>query len=98
MKLLKKEVELNKTNLIQAAKAFIIETRFYSCRCDELCEFVVVLDGREVFKDAVHARAVESNVIVRDVLGETKKFDNCRIIEVDVSSTQLLLSSVQSES
>jgi len=91
------EVELNKTNLIQATKAFIIETRFCNCQCDELCEFVVVLDGREVFKDAVHVSTVESNVIVRDVLGETKKFANCRIIEVDVSSTQLLLSSVQSE-
>lgn len=95
--MLKKEVELNKTNLIRATKAFIIETRFCNCWCDELCEFVVVLDGKAVFKDAVYARTVDSNVIVRDVLGETKKLVNCRIIEVDVSSTQLMLSSVQSE-
>jgi predicted RNA-binding protein len=60
-----------------------------------VCEFTVLLDGKTVFKDVVYAKADSSNVITRDVLGESKTFRNCRIIEVDVNSTRLLLSSAQ---
>ena len=35
-----------------------------------------------------------NNVIVRDVLGESKEFKNCKIVEVNVNSTSLVLSSV----
>jgi len=58
-----------------------------------MCEFKVILDGKTVFKDAVYAKMVGNNVVVRDVLRESKEFKNCRIIEVDVNSTRLLLSS-----
>jgi predicted RNA-binding protein len=60
-----------------------------------MCEFKVLLDGRTVFKDVVYAKAESSNVIAKDVLGASKTFRNCRIIEVDVNSTRLLLSSAQ---
>lgn len=59
-----------------------------------MCEFVVILNRETVFKDAVYAKVESNNVIVRDVLGESKEFKNCKIIEVDVNSTRLLLSSV----
>lgn len=59
-----------------------------------MCEFVVILNRETVFKDAVYAKMESNNVIVRDVLGESKEFKNCKIIEVDVNSTRLLLSSV----
>jgi len=59
-----------------------------------VCEFVVILNGETVFKDAVYAKMESNNVIVRDVLGESKEFKNCKIVEVDVNSTRLLLSSV----
>ena len=59
-----------------------------------MCEFVVILNGETVFKDAVYAKMGSNNVIVRDVLGESKDFKNCKIIEVDVNSTRLLLCSV----
>ena len=57
-----------------------------------MCEFKVVLDGETVFKDAVYAKMKSNNVIVRDVLGESKEFKNCKIIEVNVNSTRLVLS------
>jgi len=67
---------------------------FYDCRFKKMCEFKVILDGEMVFKDAVHAKMESNNVIVRDVLGESKELKNCKIVEVNVNSTSLVLSSV----
>ncbi len=58
-----------------------------------MCEFTVTLDGKTVFKEVVYAKMESNNVIVRDVLGEFKEFKNCKIMEVDVNSTRLVLSS-----
>jgi predicted RNA-binding protein len=58
-----------------------------------VCEFTVILDGKTVFKDVVYAKADSGNVSAKDVLGESKTFRNCRIVEVNVNSTRLLLSS-----
>ncbi len=59
-----------------------------------MCEFTVILDGNVVFKDAVYAKMEGGNVVVKDILGESKEFKSCKIIEVDVNSTNLILSSV----
>jgi predicted RNA-binding protein len=59
-----------------------------------MCEFNVILDGKTVFKDAVYAKSEDNNVIVKDVLGEPKVFKNCRIAEIDVNSTRLVLSNL----
>jgi predicted RNA-binding protein len=59
-----------------------------------MCEFTVILDGQEVFKDAVHVRVKDGRAVVTDVLGESKEFKNCRITEIDVNSTKLILSSL----
>ena len=58
-----------------------------------MCEFDVILDGKTVFKDVVYARTEGNNILVKDVLGQSKEFRNCRIIEMDVNSTRLVLSS-----
>lgn len=59
-----------------------------------MCEFKVILDGDVVFKDVVYAKMENNNVVVRDVLGESKDFKNCKIVEVNVNSTSLVLLSV----
>ena len=59
-----------------------------------MCEFTVILDGKTVFKDAVYAKMESNNIIVKDVLGESKEFKSCKIIKVDVNSTRLVLSSI----
>ena len=59
-----------------------------------MCEFKVFLDGDVVFKDVIYVKMESNNVFVRDVLGESRKFKNCKIVEVDVSSTRLVLSSI----
>jgi len=56
-----------------------------------MCEFNVILNGKTQFKDAVYAKAEGNNVTVKNILGEAKEFKNCRIIEVDVNATRLVL-------
>jgi len=58
-----------------------------------VCEFKATLDGESVLDDVVYAKVEGDKVILRDVLGETKEFRNCKIIEVDVQLTRLILSS-----
>ena len=58
-----------------------------------MCEFSVLLQDKMVFKDAVYAKADGNKVIVKDVLGDSKVFKNCKIVEVDVKSERLVLSS-----
>jgi len=60
-----------------------------------MCEFKVLKKGEIVFNDAVYAKVNGNNVIVRDVLGVSKTFENTRIIEVDVRSERLQLEPVE---
>jgi predicted RNA-binding protein len=72
-------------------KALITERgSFQSCEC-KMCEFNVILDGKTLFKDVVHAKTDGTTVIVKNVFGEAKEFKNCKIAEVDVNSTRLVL-------
>ena len=59
-----------------------------------MCEFTVYLDGKVVFQEAIHAVIEDGKVIVTDAIGESKEFGNCKIVEVDVNSTRLVLSSL----
>lgn len=56
-----------------------------------MCEFNVILDGETVFKDTIYAKTHGDGVIIKDVLGKTKEFNGCRIVEVDVNSARLVL-------
>ncbi|MEM3579012.1 MAG: CooT family nickel-binding protein [Candidatus Bathyarchaeia archaeon] len=56
-----------------------------------MCEFKVILNGKEVWNDVVYAKTEGNKVILKDVAGESKEFKNCKIIEVDVNTTRLVL-------
>jgi len=58
-----------------------------------MCEFNVLIKEETVFKDAVYAKVDGNKVILKDVLGISKEIENCRIVEVDVNSERLVLSS-----
>lgn len=60
-----------------------------------MCEFNVILDGKILFKDVVYAKTDSKSVTVKNVLGEVKAFQNCKIIEVDVNSTRLVLTALK---
>ncbi|MGQ9460454.1 MAG: CooT family nickel-binding protein [Candidatus Bathyarchaeaceae archaeon] len=57
-----------------------------------MCEFIVLLKNKTVFKDAIYAKVDGNKLTVKDVLGNSKVFENCKIIEVDVNSERLVLS------
>lgn len=57
-----------------------------------MCEFTVILDGKEVLKDVVYAKMEREKVTLRNVLGESMQLSKCKIVEVDVNSTRLVLS------
>jgi len=56
-----------------------------------MCEFKVILDGELVAEDVVYAREEGSSVIVRSIVGDEKRFNRCRIIEVDSIHEKLVL-------
>ena len=56
-----------------------------------MCEFNVILNGKIQFKDVVYAKVEGNNVTVKNILGEAKEFKNCKIAEVDVNATRLVL-------
>ena len=60
-----------------------------------MCEFNVILNGEPLFKDVVYAKNEGNNVIVKNVLGEAKEFKNCKITEVNVNTTKLVLTAVK---
>ena len=60
-----------------------------------MCEFNIILNGETLFKDVVYAKNEGNNVIVKSVLGETKEFKDCKITEVNVNTTQLVLTATK---
>ena len=58
-----------------------------------MCEFNVILNGKVEFRDVIYVKVDGDNVTVKNILGEGKEFKNCKIVEVDVASTRLVLSS-----
>ena len=56
-----------------------------------MCEFSVILNGKTQFKDVIYAKVEGDNVTVKNILGEAKIFKDCKIVEVDVNSTRLIL-------
>jgi predicted RNA-binding protein len=60
-----------------------------------MCEFNVIFNGKVQFKDVIYAKIEGDNVTVKNILGEAKEFKNCKIVEVDVNSTRLVLSALK---
>jgi predicted RNA-binding protein len=60
-----------------------------------MCEFNVILNGKVEFKDVIYVKVEGDNVRVNSILGEGKEFKNCKIVEVDVNSTRLVLATLK---
>lgn len=58
-----------------------------------MCEFTVFLNKEIVCRDTVYAKIDGNKVLLKDVLGVPKVIENCKIVEVDVSSERLVLAS-----
>ncbi len=60
-----------------------------------MCEFNVIFNGKVEFKDVIYSKVDGDNVIVKNILGQAKEFKNCKIIEVDVPNTRLVLATAK---
>ena len=77
-------------------QALITQTTILTPTCErKMCEFNVILNGKTQFKDVVYAKAENNNVTIKNILGETKEFKNCKITEVNVNSTRLVLTAIK---
>lgn len=56
-----------------------------------MCEFKVFLGDEKVAEDVIYAKVEGHGVTLRDVLGKPVVVEGVRIMEVDVSSTMLVL-------
>jgi len=56
-----------------------------------MCEFKVFLGDERVAEDVIYAKVEGQRVTLRDVLGKPVVVEGVRIVEVDVSSTRLVL-------
>jgi predicted RNA-binding protein len=56
-----------------------------------MCEFNVILNGKIEFKDVIYAKQENGKVVVKDIMGAAKEFNDCKILEVDVPNTRLVL-------
>ena len=59
-----------------------------------MCEFNIILNGKIQFKDAIYVKVEGANVVAKNILGEAKEFENCKIVEVDVNFARLVLSAI----
>jgi len=60
-----------------------------------MCEFNVILDGEKKFQDVIYAKDEKNTITVKTILGESKQFENCKILEVDVNNAKLVLEKLQ---
>lgn len=56
-----------------------------------MCEFKVFLGDKRVAEDVIYAKVEDQRVTLRDILGKPVVVEGVRIVEVDVSSTRLVL-------
>jgi len=59
-----------------------------------MCEFTVYLNGEKVLEDVVFAISDGKDIIVKDIVGTSRRLNNARITEVNVLTTKLILSTL----
>lgn len=56
-----------------------------------MCEFMVFLEGEKVFEDAVFCRVEAGEILLKDILGQSKRLSKCHIVEVNVVAEKIVL-------
>jgi len=62
-----------------------------------MCELKVIIDEEVVFENVVYAKTVENNVVVKDIMGNSKTFKNHTITEVNIPKALLVLSPTKTQ-
>jgi predicted RNA-binding protein len=56
-----------------------------------MCELNVIIEGKVVFENAVYAKTVGNQVVLKDILGKSMEFKNHTITEVNITNESLTL-------
>ena len=56
-----------------------------------MCEFRVILDGKQIMEEVIYAKMDGEKIILRDIIGDEKTVENATILEVNVLNTLLTL-------
>ena len=56
-----------------------------------MCEFKVILNRETVFEDAVYVKDDGQGLFIRDVLGQSKVFPDCHVVEISVEREELII-------
>jgi len=62
-----------------------------------MCELKVIIENEVKFENVIYAKSIENRVIVKDILGKSKEFENYKITEVDINKEQLTLSPMKAQ-
>ena len=60
-----------------------------------MCEFRVFLDGEQIAEDVIYAKVEGQRVTIRDILSQPLVLENVKIVEINVTSTRLVLERMQ---
>ena len=60
-----------------------------------MCEFKVFLDGEKIAEDIVYAKIEGDQITLRDILGRPTVLTSTRLDELNVMTTNLLLSKIK---
>jgi predicted RNA-binding protein len=60
-----------------------------------MCEFNIILDGQKVFSDVIYAKVDGNTVTVKNIIGDSKEYQNVKITEIDVTTTRLVLETIK---
>ena len=62
-----------------------------------MCELKVIIENEVEFENVIYAKSIENGVVVKDILGKSREFANCKITEVDINKEQLILSTIKAQ-
>jgi predicted RNA-binding protein len=59
-----------------------------------MCELKVIIENEVEFENVIYAKSIENRVVVKDILGKSREFQNYKITEVNINKEQLILSPI----
>jgi predicted RNA-binding protein len=59
-----------------------------------MCELKVIVGNEVEFENVIYAKSIDNKVVVKDILGKSREFENYKIKEVNINKEQLILSPI----
>lgn len=56
-----------------------------------MCEFKVYIGDKQVFEGVCYVQVKGDKIVLRNIIGDVKEVQGCKIVEIDVPSERLVL-------